>query len=473
MIKIPHPVAESNPPEHCRSDRACPKLFASPLQGSSTGEPTVDRATRQVDHHSQAVSSHDEHVQMSRSTGESPKTSYRLAALHSHPIQYFAPLYRGLGQDPSIDLIVFFCSRQGVDQYRDEGFGQAFQWDVPLLERYEHRFLSNFRKRDRVAGFFSLMNFGLVRELRTNCYDAILVPGHMYFSYLLAIAWAKVLRIPVFMRAETHLGLRRSKVKRLLRGPLLRFFYNHLCDRCLPIGTRSREFYLAHGVPPERLFDVPYTVDNARFIHAAGRLRAHVLETRTALGLPTDRPVLLFVAKLVDGKRPQDLLAAFHRLRERGIKASLVFVGSGPLERTLQGQIAAHRIPDVYLMGFRNQSELPKFYAAADMLVFPSESETWGLVINEAMCAGLPIIASEEIGAVPDLVKHGHNGLTYPAGDIDQLTAYLESLVTDESLRQQMGENSLAIIRSWSLERCVEGVLAALCSLDHEERDRR
>lgn len=390
---------------------------------------------------------------------------FRLAILSSHPIQYLTPLFRRLAQEPEIDLTVFFCSHQGVDPYKDEGFGRAVQWDLPLLEGYEHRFLPNLWKKERVAGFFSLVNLGLVQALRTDHYDAILVHGHMYFSYLLAIALANALRIPVFMRSETHLGLRRSKLKRVLRGPLLRFFYNYLCDRCLPIGALNRDFYLAHGVPPECLFDVPYTVDNAHFIDVAGRLRARVNETRAALDLPTDNPLILFVAKLVAGKRPYDLLTAFHRLRGQGIKATLVFVGSGPLEQTLQEQVADRHIPDVRFMGFRNQSELPMFYAAADMLVFPSESETWGLVINEAMCAGLPVVASEEIGAVPDLVRHGYNGFTFPAGDVEQLAVHLRALITDEGMRRSMGERSLEIIRGWDFERCVRGLFAALESL--------
>jgi glycosyltransferase involved in cell wall biosynthesis len=398
---------------------------------------------------------------------------YRLAILLSHPIQYFTPLFRRLAQEPEIDLTVYFCSRQGIDPYEDEGFGRSVQWDVPLLEGYKHRFLPNLWKKDRVAGFFSLVNPRLVQALRTEHYDAILVHGHLYFSYLLAIALANALRIPVFMRADTHLGLRRSKLKRALRAPLLRLFYNHLCDRCLPIGSLNRDFYRAYGVPPERLFDVPFAVDNAYFSRAAAPYRVCVDETRAALRLPVDKPVLLYSSKLIAGKRPMDLLMAYHRMCTEGIRAALVFVGSGELEPSLRGFADGHNLSDVYFLGFRNQSELPMLYAISDLFVLPSENEAWGLVINEAMCAGLPIIASEEIGAVPDLVIQGYNGLTYRAGDVDQLSAHLESLITNKSLRQQMGENSLAQIKDWNLERCVEGISAALHSLGRAEGDRR
>jgi glycosyltransferase involved in cell wall biosynthesis len=390
---------------------------------------------------------------------------FRLAILISHPIQYFAPLYRRLAQEPGIDMTVYFCSRQGVHSYDDEGFGTQVSWDVPLLEGYRHKFLPNVRRKAKVGRFFSLVNVALVGELWRNRYDALLVNGHMYFSYLLGIIAAKLVGIPVFMRCETHLLLRRSGLKLALRRYLMRLFYRHFCDRCLAIGTRNRAFYRAHGVSAERLFDVPYVVDNAFFVRETAPCRARVGDARLELDLPVDKPLILYASKLIPRKRPHDLLAAFHRLREGGIEAALVFVGSGVLEPALKEYADQHRVSDVYFAGFRNQSELPQYYDAADIFVLPSEDEPWGLVINESMCAGLPVVASEEIGAVPDLVRHGYNGFTFPAGDVEQLADHLRELVRDEGVRRDMGEKSLEIIRGWDLERCVEGILAALKSL--------
>jgi len=391
---------------------------------------------------------------------------FSLAILISHPIQYFAPLYRRLAQEKDIDLTVYFCSRQGLQTYDDQGFGIPVKWDILLIEGYNHMFLCNLSRKTKVGGFFSLVNLGLVAELQRNRYDAVLVSGHMYFSYLLGIIAAKALGISVFMRSETHLLLRRSGLKLALRQPVMRFFYNYLCDRCLTIGTRNREFYVAHDVRHDHLFDAPYTVDNAYFAQAAAPFKARVNDTRVELGLPTDKPLILYASKLIPRKRPHDLLAAFRALRERGSAAGLVFVGSGELEPSLLEYASKHELADVHFAGFQNQSALPKFYAVADIFVLPSEDEPWGLVINEVMCVGVPVVASEDIGAVPDLVRNGYNGLTFRAGDVDQLTAHLESLVTNKSLRQQMGKNSLAMIKDWNLERCVEGISAALHSLD-------
>src|SRR6185503_10281762 len=117
----------------------------------------------------------------------------KLAVLNTHPIQYFAPLYRRLAQEPDLDLTVYFCSRQGLDEYLDEGFGERFKWDTSLLDGYRHKFLPNLRRRDQVTGFLSLINFGIIRELRRNRYDALLVNGHNHASYLIAMVAAKLM----------------------------------------------------------------------------------------------------------------------------------------------------------------------------------------------------------------------------------------------------------------------------------------
>jgi glycosyltransferase involved in cell wall biosynthesis len=128
----------------------------------------------------------------------------------------------------------------------------------------------------------------------------------------------------------------------------------------------------------------------------------------------------------------------------------------------LRDYVREHKLPDVYFFGFRNQSELPKFYSIADVFVFPSASETWGLILNEVMCAGVPVIAARDIGAVPDLVRQGENGFAFEPGNIDELVSYMHQLLKSSELRTLMGKQSLNIISHWDHERCVLGVRTAL-----------
>jgi glycosyltransferase involved in cell wall biosynthesis len=387
----------------------------------------------------------------------------KLAILNTHPIQYFAPLYRRLGQEPDIDLTVYFCSRQGSEEYLDEGFGERMKWDISLLDGYKYKVLKNLRARDHVGGFWSLINPGIVKELRENRYDALLVNGHNHATYLLAMLAAKILGTAVMMRCETHLGLQRSALRGALRKPLMSFLYQRICDLCLPIGTLNRRFYIFHGVDPDLMFTVPYTVDNEFFTTAVEQ--AAGLRLRVDLGISQDKPIVLFASKLMRRKRPMDLLRALHRLQKQGIDFALLFVGSGELEEDLKSYVREHDLSDVHFVGFKNQSELPRYYAAADVFAFPSENEPWGLVLNEVMCAGLPIIAARGIGAVADLVRDSENGLTYEVGDVEQLSSCLGQLLRAPERRRLMGEQSRRIIGQWSYENCVSGIHQALAAI--------
>lgn len=388
------------------------------------------------------------------------KSAYRLAVLNTHPIQYFAPLYRRLAQEPDIDLTVYYCSNIGAETYVDPGFGQELKWDIPLLDGYSYKFLNNIRKSSYVSGFFSLVNPAIITELWRGNYDALLVHGHTPFSNILGILAAKLVGTSVFMRGETHLLLERHGVKKQLRPQLMKWFYK-LCDACLAIGSLNREYYLAHGVPADNIFLVPYSVDNQFFTSRVDAFKSNETNVKAELGLPV-APAILYASKLQRRKHPAALLLAYQQIRQRGIAACLAFVGTGEEEAHLKQLVAEHQIEDVFFFGFRNQTELPKFFAAADVFVLPAENEPWGLIINEAMCASLPIVAGENVGAVRDLLEINKNGFTCKAGDVQGLSNCLEQVVVKPTQMKQMGQRSREIIGNWSYEQCVQGIKNAL-----------
>lgn len=386
---------------------------------------------------------------------------YKLAVLNSHPIQYFVPLYRRLALEPDVELTVYFCSLQGAEAYVDQGFGSTVKWDVSLLDGYRWKLLPSARKPRAVGGFWSVLNPSVVRELVRNRYDAVLIHGHGHATYLLALVAARALGVPVLMRCDTHLGLRRSAGRRLVRKVVMRLLYRGLCSACLPIGDRNRAFYRSLGVSDDRMVTAPYSVDNSLFTAAddAGARRG---ASRDELGIGRQDVLLLYSSKMSAGKRPLDLLRAYEAIGSVRSRIALAFVGTGVEEATLRAYVRTHSLDNVHFLGFHNQSELGRLYAMADVFVLPAENEAWGLVINEAMAAGLPIVASEEIGAVPDLVHHGHNGLLFPAGDVAALTACLKQLVDDPDLRLRMGRRSREIIETWGIDQTANGILKAL-----------
>jgi glycosyltransferase involved in cell wall biosynthesis len=246
---------------------------------------------------------------------------------------------------------------------------------------------------------------------------------------------------------------------RVKRG-VLKTFFGQVAG-FLAIGTNNANFYRSYGVPEDRIFWTPYGVDNAFFTRHAKTLAGEKRSLREREGLPPNLPVILFCGKFQKRKRPLDLLKAFAPLDGESA-GSLIFVGDGPLRPEMERFIADQRLKNVYLLGFRNQTELPVYYAMADVLVLPSSHEPWGLVLNEGMCFGIPVIASDRVGAAADLVQEGVNGFTYPVGNVLALRDCLRKVLVDADCRTTMGNQSRAIINRWGIKEGVEGVLMAL-----------
>lgn len=390
---------------------------------------------------------------------------YRLAVLTSHPIQYFAPLYAYLSEDPQIEVTALYCSNFSLRGEVDRGFGQAVAWNIDLLKGYKSLFLKGAESAT-LNGFFSLICPDLWPTIRQGDYDAIIIRGYAFAAYLVAFFTAKLSGVPVFMHGETHLGLARPGWKRWLRDSLLRVAFRYV-DGFLAIGSANRAYYRSLGVPDHRIFMVPYTVDNDRFIKAAQAARANRAETLTSCGLPVDQPVILYASKFMPRKHPEDVIEAVAKLQAKGMPLSLLMIGSGELETTLKQQVQTLGVNHVCFTGFVNQAELPKFYAAADVFVLPSENEPWGLIVNEVMCAGLPVVVAEGVGCVADLLTDGVNGALHRPGDVDSLAKALERVLSDGQRMMAMGEASLQRIQQWSYRECLEGVRQALASINH------
>lgn len=388
---------------------------------------------------------------------------FRLAVVNSHPIQYFAPLYAHLNQDPELEITVLYCSDFSLRGGVDPGFKQAVTWDIDLVGGYSHKFLGERARTRGVNGFFSLVCPQLWSEIRDGSYDAVLLHGYAYAAFVLAFVAASSKRIPVLMRSETHLGLHRPGLRRRIRDGILSFAYRNVAA-CMAIGSRNREYYRSLGVSESRIYDMPYTVDNDRFVAAARISGEDRRELRKKFNLPAEQPIVLYASKFTRRKNPGDVVTAIAELRKRGVRASLLLVGSGELDDLLRQQVVRLGLTDVAFAGFVNQAELPRLYAASDVFVLPSTNETWGLVVNEVMCAGLPVVVAEEVGCVPDLVEEGVNGALCTAGDVRSLEDALARVLVDHDRRIAMGEASLRKISGWNFDACRLGLIQALRS---------
>ena len=388
---------------------------------------------------------------------------YRVAFVNTHPIQYFAPLYAYLNAAPDVSITAFYLSDISIRGGFDPTFGRPVKWDVDLLAGYDARFIKGAEQRNNLHGFFSILAPSIWREIRTGDFDAVVVHGHTPAALLIAAASAKLAGVPVFTRGDTHLGLARSSLKGVLRAPVMGAYYRQL-NGVLAVGSANGDFYRAMGVPEAKIFSVPYTVDNSRFVAASSVSKSERVKIRASIGVKDDHPVILYAAKYSRRKHPDDLIRAAALLRQSGMAFHVLMVGSGEMDAELRALVSSLRLDNVRFTGFVNQGELPRIYAASDVFVLPSDNEPWGLAVNEAMCAGLPIVLSDEVGCVADLVRDGENGATFPAGDVERFAAALRPLIANADLRRHMGAVSRDIIDRWSYAECLTGLRAALAS---------
>lgn len=396
----------------------------------------------------------------------------RAAYLLSHPIQYQSPLLRCLAQQPGLELTVLYTSDFSLRSYRDEGFGGQVEWDVPLLGGYRHEVLPRLLDAASIS-FFRPLNRGIYRRLRHGRFDVLWIHGYATLNSWIAMASAKLLGIPVLVRTDsTLIDHPRGRVKLAVKGLFFRILRKFISG-ILSVGQRNTEYWRHHLGSAVPVFSIPYAVDNA-FFQQQCRAAAETREDlRRELHLQSGRHVILFASKLLARKRCIDLVEAYLQLsadREPESKRSgqakskpyLLIVGAGEERARIEERIReAGAEDDIRLLGFRNQSEMPRYYDLCDVFVLPSIHEPWGLVVNEAMNASRAVIVSDEVGCQPDLVRDGENGCVFPARNIAVLKLALERVLADPETCHSMGARSRERIEKFSFDRDVDGLMQA------------
>lgn len=314
----------------------------------------------------------------------------------------------------------------------DREFGASFRWDVDLLDGYRSRIVGADRSPD---GFWSLrLSAEIIRYLWREQPSVVWIQGWQVAGYWGAAAFAVLRGADLWLRAETN---RRSSGGgfAVARNIALRGLFS-VVDRFLCIGVGNRELYLSYGAISQRLASAPYCVDNDAFRDAAYASRTERESIRRRWGIPSRAFCFLFVGKFISKKRPLDIFDAVELAAriDPAREFHLIWVGGGASEEALRERADScsekSGVKSSFL-GFLNQSEISKAYGVADCLLLPSEaSETWGLVVNEAMASGLPAIISDACGCALDLRLPGRDDLIYPCGDTRALAKSMCSVMT-------------------------------------------
>lgn len=369
----------------------------------------------------------------------------KLAVIITHPIQYYAPVFKLLTERKKIKVKVFYTWEKGGAAF-DEGFGKEVEWDLPLLDGYEYEFVSNNGNKKR--RFWDLKNPSLLKSIESWGANAILIFGWKYFSHLKAMRYFKG-KIPVFFRGDSTLLDEKRGIRFLVRRIWLTWLYKSI-DIALYVGQNNKAYYLRHGVKEHHLFFAPHAIDNGRF--ERGVSHEKLIALKKELNFEEETVLFVFAGKLEEKKNPLLLIEAVKQLK--GYNISLLIVGNGHLEKEVKEEISSDS--RIKHLPFQNQTVMPVVYRLADVFVLPSKGpgETWGLAVNEAMACGKPVIVSDKVGCAIDLVQEGKTGYVFASANVEQLKDKL-LLCLDSEKRKEMANIAKQYISHWSFNNQV------------------
>jgi 1,2-diacylglycerol 3-alpha-glucosyltransferase len=373
---------------------------------------------------------------------------HRLVILTEIISPYRTPLFNALSGCAGVGLHVIFLA---------ETDPHLRQWTVYKDEiKFSYEVLPSWRKH--LGPYNVLLNRDVAPALAAASPDVILCGGYSYLASWQALRWARSRKVPFLLWSESNQqDLRRGfvPVEFLKRNFLRR------CDAFVVPGRSALEYLLGHNVPEDRIFTAPNAVDNQLFATTAGCARQNEASRRRALGLPGS--YFIFVGRLVEEKGVFDLLSAYARLDEPLRQTyGLVFVGDGALRRQVEERASAVSPGMIKFLGFVQREELPEYYALAQALILPTYTDTWGLVVNEAMACGLPVILSRAAGCAADLVKDNANGLLVPPRDVTALASAMTRLAHEPDLCRSMGAKSVQHISHYTPAEWSLGIVRAV-----------
>jgi len=358
----------------------------------------------------------------------------KIVFLNSHPISYFSDMYRYLSSN-GLNFEVWYCSKYGLNNHFDIEFN-SYRKTEGLLDGFKSKFLFNlFKAQNATETLFNTFNPYILKEISSLKRDDIIIShGWSRFTMILTLIFGRIFNVKVGLRAETPLihEYNYKGLKKILRTFILKNLFKRI-DYFFYIGTNNKNFYKSMGVKDDQLIFMPYSTKPSNLSYSSKKRQEKIL----------------FCGKLIEKKRPQDLLMAFHRLNNKNLK--LIYAGSGNLMDELKIKSNDLGISDqIIFKGLLNKDKLNKLYKNVDLVVLPSGyGETWGLVINEAIEYGLPIIVSDMVGCSIDLCNN--NGYIFKYKDIADLTSKLKKFYSlDDNSYDKLVRNSYFIKNQFS-----------------------
>lgn len=383
----------------------------------------------------------------------------KLAIVTTHPIQYNAPWFKLLSERALVDVRVFYTwSQLANGEKYDPDFKKNVAWDIPLLEGYSYQFIENTSTQPGSHHFKGIKNPTLNSQILAWQADCILIIGWSHHSHLNCLRYFKN-KVPLLFRGDSNLIDEKTGLKKIARRLFLSWVYSHI-DKALFVGKANFEYYKKHGLKSKQLVQARHAIDNERFSEINQGLLSQGRAQFASVGIQENDFVVLFVGKLEEKKNPAFIIHLAGKIHDPQIK--FLIVGSGGLEEALKQQ--AKNCPQVKFLPFQNQAIMPSIYQLSNALCLPSKGpgETWGLAMNEAMAAGLPVLGSTKAGGSIDLIKD--NGIIFQPEAVNEVKDYILTLKNSPKKYTDAQTASLSHIKNFTFTQIAEAVeLACNC----------
>lgn len=308
-----------------------------------------------------------------------------------------------------LNFKVFYCYQPNAEQQGKSGFGQAFKWDVDLLSGYNYEFLENVSPKPSSSYFLGCNTPQIGNRITNYGASHIIVFGWHLKSFHQALSFANKNSIPIAVRGDSILDNKTPFYKRLIKKLYYPFFLNKF-NSFLSVGKRNAEYLKYYGIKKGKIIFSPHAVDQEYW-------NSGKQNKKTCF-------VFLWVAKFIPLKRPQDAINAFLKVKEMA-NCKLQMVGTGELLEEMK--VLAKDCSQIEFLGFQNQSQLKDIYKNSNALLLTSDSETWGLVVNESLASKTPAIVSDVCGCVPDLIDP-LKSFSYRCGDVEELASKMRDI---------------------------------------------
>lgn len=367
-----------------------------------------------------------------------------VSIIYSIPSPYQEGLFETVAASPEIKLHVYYTTQTHEEHDWEFDMGQYSNQFMPRLDLPGN----------------ATFNPSVVSPIINS--DVAVVAGYGILTMQLGIIIAKLSNTPLILWSENHLDDWNSKPPtrlNLIRDELSRKLIK-MCDAFFVPGTKQEKYLLHYGADEQRIFAPSHACD-VEYFSPDGNVNTDQIKTQFGI---TEGKILLYVGRLVEKKGINELLRAFNIVENSSDNIALVLAGSGEFESEMHKCIERLGIESVYPLGFTSRHKLPQLYTISDLFVFPSRGDPWGVVINEALASGLPIVTTDRVGAEGDLVIDGINGRIVPSNNVTALANAMRELLESDQL-VAMGLRSRQISEYWTHDEAATALQNAIRSV--------